>query len=87
MTYGLAAWFVYVALWYFGIVGDVDGVERIVGGLPVIGGPIVYVYALRNHPQELTTRSQHCLYTPDPQVVVQVSAGCRGYVHEHAMCA
>jgi hypothetical protein len=41
VTYGVATYFVYVALWYFGVVGGDDGVERLLGGLPVIGGPVV----------------------------------------------
>lgn len=40
ITYGLGAWIVYLALWWFGLVGGDEGLERAVGGLPVIGGPI-----------------------------------------------
>lgn len=41
ITYGLGAWVIYVLLWWLGVVGGGEGVERAVGGLPVLGGPIV----------------------------------------------
>lgn len=41
ITYGLGAWIVYVALWWFGVVRAEAGVEKVVRGLPVAGGPVV----------------------------------------------
>lgn len=42
VTYGLGAWILYVALWWFGVVGAAaGGLERALGGVPVIGGPVV----------------------------------------------
>lgn len=40
ITYGTAFWGVYLILWYFGVVGGTAGLERVVGGIPVIGGPV-----------------------------------------------
>lgn len=40
ITYGVGAWVVYLGLWWLGVVGGQFGLERVLGGLPVIGGPI-----------------------------------------------
>lgn len=47
MTYGLGAWIVYVALWWFGVVGAAAGLKRALSGAPVIGGPVVWVLVER----------------------------------------
>ncbi|GAA5910783.1 uncharacterized protein JCM6883_000312 [Sporobolomyces salmoneus] len=51
ITYGLALWVVYVALWYFGVIGarygDGGAVEKAVGVSPMIVGPVVIVFTRR----------------------------------------
>lgn len=41
ITYGLAAWAVYVFLWWLRVLGSRDGVDRAFAGIPIIGGPVV----------------------------------------------
>lgn len=41
ITYGLGAWLVYLAIWWFVLAGKQHGVEKAVGGLPVVAGPVM----------------------------------------------
>lgn len=41
ITYGLGAWVVYLAVWWFLLSGKQYGVQKLLGGLPVVAGPVV----------------------------------------------
>ncbi|GAA6010711.1 hypothetical protein JCM11491_002909 [Sporobolomyces phaffii] len=52
ITYGLALWVLYVALWYFGVVGGRyaahgAAVEKVAGIAPMVLGPVVIVFTRR----------------------------------------